>query len=70
MNETKFKVGQAVVYTAPSGDSHSATVFLVNTSFVSLFWLGERGMRHTAMVTHKDAETRVVPFGQSMFLAL
>ena len=76
MIKNQFKVGQAVVYKNPAGDSISATIKSVHfgsrpsaNDCVYVAWYPVYAQEHTAMVLRKDFGN-LTPFGNSLFLAL
>lgn len=69
MKNSPFKIGQAVVYTAPNGDSHSATVCSVDRLGVVVAWRESLRTVRKAAVPAGEL-SRLVPFGKSLFLAL
>ena len=65
-----FKVGDAVVYTAVDGSSVSATIAYVYTDCVYVQWYPAYAQKHTACVPKADWSTRLVAFGNALFLAI
>lgn len=67
--KNSFKVGDAVVYKAPNGDSISATVESAHSDCVYVVWFPSYAQKHTACVLRANYG-RLTPFGASKFLVV
>lgn len=70
MSKNQFKVGQAVAYKAPNGDSISAIITKVDHDGLYVSWFPRLGVTASAFVRASDFDTALLPFGKSLFLTL